>query len=92
MKRPNISAGPWTINKAVDYQNCGIRVHAPDSPKLGALHIYSKTPHKHELAKAIASLPDLLQTMELIWANAAESPEWIRARLQPAMKKAGYTF
>jgi hypothetical protein len=39
-------------------------------------------------ARLIASAPDLLAALELIHANAAESPEWIRARIDAAIAKA----
>jgi hypothetical protein len=43
-------------------------------------------------ARAIAALPALLQKLELIHANAAESPEWIRRHTEEALTLAGYTF
>jgi hypothetical protein len=36
----------------------------------------------------IASAPDLLAALELIYSNAGESPEWIRSRIGPAIAKA----
>lgn len=39
-------------------------------------------------ARLIAAAPELLAALELIYANAAESPEWIRARIEPAIAKA----
>jgi hypothetical protein len=39
-------------------------------------------------ALLIASAPELLAALELIHSNAGESPEWIRARIAPVIKKA----
>lgn len=39
-------------------------------------------------ASLIASAPDLLAALELIYSNAGESPEWIRSRIGPVIQKA----
>lgn len=39
-------------------------------------------------AHLIASAPDLLAALELIYSNAGESPEWIRSRIGPIISKA----
>jgi len=39
-------------------------------------------------ARLIASAPDLLHALELVFSNASESPEWIRARIAPVISKA----
>lgn len=36
----------------------------------------------------IVAAPDMLAALELVYANAAESPEWIRERIVPAIAKA----
>ena len=36
----------------------------------------------------ISCAPEMLEALELIHANAGESPEWIRARLEPIISKA----
>lgn len=41
-----------------------------------------------EHAPLLASAPELLAALHLIYANAGESPEWIRARITPAISKA----
>ena len=43
-------------------------------------------------ARAIAALPNLLNALEIIHANAAESPEWIRRHTVTALTAAGYQF
>lgn len=39
-------------------------------------------------SRLIAAAPDLLEALELIYANAGESAEWIRSRIAPAVAKA----
>jgi len=39
-------------------------------------------------ATLIASAPEMLAALALIYANAGESPEWIRARIAPVIEKA----
>jgi hypothetical protein len=39
-------------------------------------------------AHLIASAPEMLDALALIYANAGESPEWIRARIAPVIEKA----
>lgn len=39
-------------------------------------------------AQLFAAAHELLAVLELIHANAGESPEWIRARIAPAIAKA----
>ena len=35
-------------------------------------------------ARIIAAAPDLLAALQLVYANAGESPEWIRSRIAPS--------
>ena len=46
------------------------------------------TPTMEADADLIASAPDLLAALELIYSNAGESPEWIRSRIGPVIQKA----
>jgi hypothetical protein len=39
-------------------------------------------------ALLIAAAPDLLAALQLVYANAGESPEWLRARIGPAIARA----
>lgn len=40
------------------------------------------------IVRAVNAHADLVAALELIHANAGESPEWIRARIGPALAKA----
>ena len=39
-------------------------------------------------ARIIAAAPDLLAALQLVYANAGESPEWIRSRIAPVIARA----
>jgi hypothetical protein len=41
-----------------------------------------------DAARLIVSAPEMLAALELIYSNAGESPEWIRARIGPVIEKA----
>ena len=43
---------------------------------------------RHENSQLRNAHDDLVAALELIHANAAESPEWIRARIETALAKA----
>lgn len=47
-----------------------------------------REPERLANARLIAAAPELLNALRVIYANAAESPEWIRARIGPAIAKA----
>jgi hypothetical protein len=38
--------------------------------------------------RLVASAPELLAALQLVFANAGESPEWIRARIGSVISKA----
>jgi hypothetical protein len=46
------------------------------------------TPEWRENARLIAAAPEMLAALQLIYANAGESPEWIRARIGSTIAKA----
>jgi hypothetical protein len=58
-------------------------IHISDIDGYGATHETNKAN-----GALLASAPDLLAALELVYANAAESPEWIRERIGPAIAKA----
>jgi len=82
--------GPWEATEARVYQNftvCG----QPSSRLICSCHTHSDyTPWTEQNANArlIAAAPDLLAALKLIYANAGESPEWIRARIGSVISKA----
>ena len=44
------------------------------------------TPEEFDRLKAVNA--ELLTALELVYSNAAESAEWIRARIEPVIAKA----
>ena len=41
-----------------------------------------------DTAALVAAAPDLLAALQLVYANAGESPEWIRSRIAPVIARA----
>ena len=44
--------------------------------------------HNPDDAALVAAAPDLLAALQLVHANAGESPEWIRSRIAPVIARA----
>ena len=84
MTRPNITPGPWINNADTVYMG----------QKPAFLAVCSPWNHPQSVAnaRAIAAVPALLEALEIIHANAAESPEWIRRHTTAALIAAGYQF
>jgi hypothetical protein len=77
---PNYTTdGPWSSDSEF--------ISSPDG--FIAQLVERDTPRETEAnARLIASAPDLLAALELIYSNAGESPEWIRSRIGPVISKA----
>lgn len=89
MTRPDITTGPWSIN---DSQILGPDL-GDEQALIGTLYGTAFDGCEgYANARAIAALPDLLNALETIHANAAESPEWIRRHTVTALTAAGYQF
>ena len=54
----------------------------------GAISVAEQCANARMIVRAVNAHADLVAALELIHANAAESPEWIRARIAPALAKA----
>jgi hypothetical protein len=94
--------GPWLVNfeqNKFDSRRSKVQVVDGSSASLnnGGLPLVlanvNAMPFNDEsvpLANAtlIASAPEMLEALALIYANAGESPEWIRARIAPVIEKA----
>ena len=91
MKRPNITPESWHLGKRAGAEH-GAIYGAKGEEIARPLGFFMEDQEAKANARAIAALPDLLSALELIYANAAESPEWIRERITPALAKAGYAF
>lgn len=79
----NHTPAPWafSINHSGDYQLRGSNGHL-------VFQISTGTIPDNSDARLIASAPELLRALELVFSNAGESPEWIRARIAPVISKA----
>lgn len=90
MTRPNITPGPWFLGKRAGskraiYGDKGAEIALPFDFFMGDDEALAN-------ARAIAAVPALLKALEIIHANAAESPEWIRRHTTAALVAAGYQF
>jgi hypothetical protein len=74
-------------------------VHPPTEGENGEWHVFhdqhgktvclmTDTLEIKANATLIASAPEMLDALALIYANAGESPEWIRTRIAPVIEKA----
>ena len=81
--------GPWTVDPKT------LAVYAPDR------HGHASAVRVAECGRTllpaaeiagnaalVAVAPDLLAALQLVYANAGESPEWIRSRIAPAIARA----
>ena len=95
--------GPWLVRFDEDQFDSKLSVlevidgsdaslnHPQGELVLARVNVSAFAPHMDEpLANAtlIASAPEMLDALALIYANAGESPEWIRARIAPVIEKA----
>jgi hypothetical protein len=84
MRTEQFTPGPW--------RQTGPNVRAGDALICYAMnhHANAETPEPEKLANArlISLAPEMLAALELIFSNAGESPEWIRARIGPVIEKA----
>lgn len=80
--------GPWFFDLA---GHTGAMIVDSEGDHIVDLVVTSNTTAQSALpanAQLIAAAPDLLRVLQLIHANAGESPEWIRARVDPIIARA----
>ena len=101
--KPQFTPGPWLVRfdedqfdpthstlKIIDGREESVN-HTHGALSLAFINVSAFAPHMDEpLANAhlIASAPEMLDALALIFANAGQSPEWIRARIAPVIEKA----
>ena len=81
--------GPWTVDPKT------LAVYAPDRHGHAAAVRVAEcgrtllpTAEISANAALVAAAPDLLAALQLVYANAGESPEWIRSRIAPTIARA----
>lgn len=96
MTHPNITPGPWHVSSFDQIWDETGNIKVAELCELPRVYVAgSMRPNLEQEtanARAIAALPDLLNALEIIHANAAESPEWIRRHTVTALTAAGYQF
>ena len=73
--------GPWFTETLSNIGHCAI-VDAD------GFTIADPSPMGQDNARLIAAAPDMLAALQLIYANAGESPEWIRSRIDAVIARA----
>ena len=73
--------GPWFTEPLSTIGHCAI-VDAE------GFTIANPSPMGQDNARLIAAAPDMLAALQLIHANAGESPEWIRSRIDAVIARA----
>ena len=82
--------GPWNVDGDATVYGPRFSI-ANDKEQIGRFEVADCKGYKQEReanARLIASAPELLAALELVFSNAGESPEWIRARIAPVISKA----
>lgn len=75
--------GPWKFHGSTLVQDKGNRLHLGsfhEAPGLGSAADAN--------ARLITAAPEMLKALQLIYANAGESPEWIRSRIESVINRA----
>ena len=77
------TASPWHLGKRAGNP----AIYGKDGTEIAEI-LHVLTPEWRENARLIALSPELLAALQLVYANAGESPEWIRARIGSVISKA----
>lgn len=80
--------GPWLFSTLND---CAVAIVEADGTSIFDVTVSSHTTGQSALAanvNLICSAPELLAALQMVYANAGESPEWIRSRIAPAIARA----
>ena len=77
------TASPWHLGTRAGNP----AIYGKDGTEIAEI-LHVLTPEWRENARLIALSPELLAALQLVYANAGESPEWIRARIGSVISKA----
>ena len=84
MKTTQHTPGPWKFES-------GTIRSVPANYWLASMNSFEGAVNHEANARLIAAAPELLAALELIYANAGESPEWIRMTILKATRSASCT-
>lgn len=79
--------GPWAIDAAPNGYSYIRAEHRAEIALVGSENMLADDSSAAANARLIAAAPDMLRVLQLIHANAAESPEWIRSRIDAVLAK-----
>ena len=81
--------GPWTSGRPIPADDTVSRiVRAGDDHIAVVMDLEDAAQEAVDNARLIAAAPDMLAALQLIHANAGESPEWIRSRIDAVIARA----
>ena len=81
--------GPWTSGRAIPADNTVSRIVRAGADHIAVvMDLDGAAQEAVDNARLIAAAPDLLAALQLIHANAGESPEWIRSRIDAVIARA----
>ena len=81
--------GPWTSGRPIPADDTVSRiVRAGDDHIAVVMDLDGGAQEAVDNARLIAAAPDMLAALQLIHANAGESPEWIRSRIDAVIARA----
>ncbi len=81
--------GPWASGRAIPADDTVSRIVRAGVDHIAVvMDLDGAAQEAVDNARLIAAAPDMLAALQLIYANAGESPEWIRSRIDAVIARA----
>ena len=81
--------GPWASGRAIPADDTVSRIVRAGVDHIAVvMDLEGAAQEAVDNARLIAAAPDMLAALQLIYANAGESPEWIRSRIDAVIARA----
>ena len=81
--------GPWAPGRAIPADDTVSRIVRAGADHIAVvMDLEGAAQEAADNARLIAAAPDMLEALQLIHANAGESPEWIRSRIDAVIARA----
>ena len=81
--------GPWTSGRPIPADDTVSRIVRAGADHIAVvMDLEGAAQEATDNARLIAAAPDMLEALQLIYANAGESPEWIRSRIDAVIARA----